>query len=373
MLPDRSLCWLERVSEFEIVPFRVCDRPEGMGRKAKQCNTVHGSTAYQCPVASWGVPCPVPMLTYVSSWGMPCPLQMPPYQQQVALPTTEAKDDKVEELKNTKEKLYQAREKVVYLQERLTLALLKNDDLEGQLVCCKICLKDARLQQEKIARELANMQRDDNPKRIYQVRTTFANGGMGDKIERLANDEAVSLKNLAEASVAQHRKMSKLLTTLKNRYDLKFAEQQASEATHAGEIAALESALATTQAELSQSREETTLFRQHAQKLEEHIASHQKSRAEAESQVATFEKKIATLTKKQARSKEISAKLYEEKKKLQEKRSFGECSVCFEEGNLMTFVPCGHAAVCLSCGAEIAKCPICTTHVDARAPLYFCV
>ena len=167
--------------------------------------------------------------------------------------------------------------------------------------------------------------------------------------------------------------MSRLLTTLKNRYDMKFAEQQASEATHAGEIAALESALATTQAELSQSREETTLFRQHAQKLEEHIVSHQKSRAEAESKVTTFEKKIATLTKKQARSKEVSAKLYEEKKQLQEQRSVGECSVCFEEGNLMAFVPCGHAAVCLSCGADIATCPICMAHVDARAPLYFCV
>ena len=105
----------------------------------------------------------------------------PPYQQQVALPTTEAKDDKAEELKKTKEKLYQAREKVVDLQERLTLALLNNDDLEDQLECYKICLKDARLRQEKTARELANMQRDDNPKRIYQVRTTFANGDMGNK------------------------------------------------------------------------------------------------------------------------------------------------------------------------------------------------
>ena len=75
-------------------------------------------------------------------------MQMTPYQQQVALPTTEAKDDKAEELKKTKDKLYQAREKVVDLQERLTLALLNNDDLEGQLVCCKLCLKDARLQQE---------------------------------------------------------------------------------------------------------------------------------------------------------------------------------------------------------------------------------
>ena len=147
-----------------------------MGRKAK---SIHGSndrgsgdapcnacTVYQCPVAPWGMPCPVQMVTYVTSWSVPCAVQMPPHQQQLALPTTEAKDDKVEELKNTKEKLYQAREKVVDLQERLTLALLNNDDLEGQLVCCKICLKDARLRQEKTARQLANMQRDDNPKRI---------------------------------------------------------------------------------------------------------------------------------------------------------------------------------------------------------------
>ena len=164
--------------------------------------------------------------------------------------------------------------------------------------------------------------------------------------------------------------MSKLLTTLKNRFDRQVAEQEASEAV---ETATLQSALASTRAELAQSREETALLRQHAQKLEEHIAAQQKSRAEAESKVTTFEKKIATLTKKQARSKEISAKLYEEKKQLQEKRNFGECSVCFEDGHLMTFVPCGHAAVCVKCGAEIATCPICTAPVKARAPLYFCV
>ena len=139
------------MSEFEIVQFRVCviAQKATMGRKAK---SVHGSndrgsadapcnacTVYRCPVAPWSVPCPVPILTYVSSsWSMPCPPQMPPYQQQVALPTTEAKDDKAEELKKTKEKLYQAREKVVDLQERLTLALLNNDDLEDQLECYKI-------------------------------------------------------------------------------------------------------------------------------------------------------------------------------------------------------------------------------------------
>ena len=355
-----------------------------MGRKAKSVNGSNdrgngdapcdACTVFRCPVAPWSVPCPVPILTYVSSsWSMPCPPQMPPYQQQVALPTTEAKDDKAEELKKTKEKLYQAREKVVDLQERLTLALLNNDDLEDQLECYKICLKDARLRQQKTARELANLRRDATPKRIGQVRTLIQSAYMGNKIERLAKDEAVGLQVLAHACVAQHRKMTKLLTTLKNRLDRKVVEQEASEAKHSVEIAALESALANIEAELTHSREETALFRQHAQKLEEHIAAQQKSRAEAESKVTTFEKKIATLTKKQARSKEISAKLYEEKKQLQEKRSFGECSVCFEDGHLMAFVPCGHAAVCVKCGAEIATCPICTAPVKARAPLYFCV
>ena len=321
------------------------------------------------------------MVTYVSSWSMPCPMQMTPYQQQVALPTTEARDNKVEELNTTKEKLYLAREKAVDLQERLTLALRSNDDLDDQLECFKLGYDDARMREERTVRELVALQKDASCKRTGQVKAVFARANMGAKIERLSADKTASIIVLADAVVAQHRKMSRLLTALKKRYDalqksydLKVLEQQASEAKLAEDIAELKSAVVTTQSELSRRREETALCREHVQKLEEHIALHQKSHAEAENKVTTSEKKIATLVRKQARSKGISAKLYEENKQLQEGRSFGRCSVCFEEGlQLLAFIPCGHAAVCLSCGAKVSKCPICMAHVKARAPLYFCM
>ena len=345
-----------------------------MGRRSKSSNQC---TILQCPRTgppySAVVPPYVAPMMFVTTWAVPYPVaQMSANQQQVTQLINDDQDDKVE-LLAAKASLYDSREEAADLKERLHLTLRSKDDLEDQLECYKICFDDARLRQEKTARELANLRRDANQKRIGQVRTTFANGYMGNKIERLAKDAAVGLQVLAHACVAQHRKMTKLLTTLKNRFDRKVVEQEASEAKHYVEIAALQSALANIEAELTHSREETALFRHHAQKLEEHIAAQQKSRAEAESKVITFEKKIATLTKKQARSKEISAKLYEEKKQLQEERSFGECSVCFDDGHMMTFVPCGHAAVCVKCGAEIATCPICTAPVKARAPLYFCV
>ena len=156
---------------------------------------------------------------------------------------------------------------------------------------------------------------------------------MGSKIERLAKDEAVSLTVLARACVAQHQKMSKLLTSLKSRLDEKTAEQYDLKTKHEEEVAQLRSLLTSTKAELLDCREEASLFRQHAQKLAEllgaqrnshaaHMEVIEKRCAEAEEKAVAYGEKIASLTKKQLRSKEISAKLYEEKKKARGEEGF---------------------------------------------------
>ena len=345
------------------------------GSGGAQCST--SSTGYQCPVAPWGMPCPVQMVTYVTSWSVPCAVQMPPHQQQLALPTADANYDKVEELSSMKEKLYHARANAVDLKERLTLALRSNDDLDDQLECFKLGYDDARMREERTVRELVALQKDASCKRTGQVRELFAKANMGAKIEKLSRDKTASIIVLADAIVAQHRKMNRLLGSLKSRND-----EQATK--HAKELEEVKTVLASVEAELSQSREETSVFRQHAQKLEEHISVHQKSRAdhmeslerrcaEADEKMAVYEKKIATLAKKQLRSKDVAAKLYHEKKKLEENRSSGECCVCFEEGPLMIFTPCGHAACCLPCGAACELCPMCKGQVESRSPLYVCV
>ena len=297
-----------------------------------------------------------------------------PLVQMMTTPCVPVEDDAKSELTRTKAQLYHARAKAVDAKERLDVALQSNAKLEHALERCKLWLV-ASQNEVRVLRK---------PGPNAKVRKIFASANMGNKIEKLAQENAVCPTVLAYACVAQHRKMCKLLASLKSRLDDNMSEHEASKIKHAEEVARLRGLLASTNSELSNSRDEADLFRQHAQRLAEHIGAQQSSRAarmetmekrcaEAEEQHRTLEQKIATLTKKQLRSKEISVKLYDENRRLVEKRNVGECCVCFEEGKLMSFIPCGHVSCCLSCGAASEFCPICQALIERRAPLFFCV
>ena len=347
-----------------------------MGRRSKSSNQC---TILQCPRTGppYSATAPsyvVPMMSFVTTWVVPYPVaQMSANQQQVTQLPRDDQDDKAE-LLAAKASLYDAREEAVDLKKRLHLTLRSKDDLEDQLEWYKLNFDDARMRYEDAVRELVTLQKDGGScKRIGQFKHIFANANMGAKIEKLSTGNAASIIVLADAIVAQHRKMNRLLASLKSRND-----EQATK--HAKELEEVKTALANIEAELTHSRRETSLFKQHAQKLE--ISVHQKSRenlsmerrcTEADEKMVAYEKKIAILVKKQLRSKEVAAKLYREKKKLEENRSSGECCVCLEERPLMVFIPCGHAACCLSCGAACEICPICKGSISARSPIYFCV
>ena len=356
-----------------------------MGRKAKSgyhpggCDTLMAS-AQSIPIisfvpASWTVPTvPVPFSWTVQMMSSSHAGAPPPLEQRSLSSMVE--DNTAAELVKTKAALFDARGRAVEAKERLDFTKKENVKLQQQLEQYGFWLEDTR---EEV-RVLRQAQKDGRTNHSAHVRSTFATANMGQKVEKLASDNSVSLTVLAQAVAAQHRKMRKLLARLQNSLDEKMSEQQALKVEHAREVDELKAALARAKTELAEKRNETSLFRQHASNLEQHIAAHQNSHAEMEKRCAEAEKKLSTygdkvaiLTKKHLRSKGISAKLYEENKKLVEKRDFGECCICLEEGKLNVFVPCGHVACCLGCGVEIAACPICMAPVQARAPLFFCV
>ena len=50
----------------------------------------------------------------------------------------------------------------------------------------------------------------------------------------------------------------------------------------------------------------------------------------------------------------------------EEARDRLECTVCMTAERSVLFVPCGHAAACASCAAELAECPICRAAIVAK-------
>lgn len=46
------------------------------------------------------------------------------------------------------------------------------------------------------------------------------------------------------------------------------------------------------------------------------------------------------------------------------------CCVCLEGAREVVCCPCGHAALCASCGAGISACPICRAHIVSLQILY---
>ena len=50
----------------------------------------------------------------------------------------------------------------------------------------------------------------------------------------------------------------------------------------------------------------------------------------------------------------------------EEARDRLECTVCMAAERSVLFVPCGHAAACAGCAAELAECPICRAAIVTK-------
>ena len=64
------------------------------------------------------------------------------------------------------------------------------------------------------------------------------------------------------------------------------------------------------------------------------------------------------------------AKVKQEKdaaeQKSEEARDQIECTVCMAAERSVLFVPCGHAAACAGCAAELEECPICRAAIVTK-------
>lgn len=68
-------------------------------------------------------------------------------------------------------------------------------------------------------------------------------------------------------------------------------------------------------------------------------------------------------------------KLEEENRRLQQSveppNERLECKICFASSLQVAFLPCGHVATCVQCGARFDRCPLCKEVVLDRARLFF--
>ena len=158
----------------------------------------------------------------------------------MTIPCVPVEDDAKSELTRTKAQLYHARAKAVDAKERLDVALQSNAKLEHALERCKLWL----VASQNEVRVLRKSQKAAGPGPNAKVRKIFASANMGNKIEKLAQENAVCPTVLAHACVAQHRKMCKLLAALKIRLDDTLSAHEASKIKHAEEVARLRGLLA---------------------------------------------------------------------------------------------------------------------------------
>ena len=209
---------------------------------------------------------------------------------------------------------------------------------------------------------------------VQQAKAILAN--VGGKCESLHGKDG-SLHDMANASVAQHRRMTKLLEAMQRRHD---GARQAFEVAK-GHLKRREGGAIEEKKDAQRECEEQG---RRARQLTAEVAEQKRSMAstkeeliQTHGQLQAAIAKNTQMERRWQRAKSNAPTFFDEKKKALSERqdaiaSLPMCAICMaRDVQLVVNLPCGHACSCKICSDTTRPCAICRGDVMRAVPVYF--
>ena len=322
------------------------------------------------PLFSYTTPC---FMIPVLMSNVPMPITGPPVPQQ---PETCTKcvmremDEVAEQLQMDKDRfhLQRAEDALAVAMAKIKKAQVANNFLQDELTA----LGDEYTSLDQDFKKLGRLCKETE--HIGQSKAILAQ--VGGKCERLRSTSG-SLHDMANAAVARHRKMARLLQTTQQRHS---GARQAFEAAK-GHLKHREGEAINEKKDAQRECEEQgRLARELAGEATEcrrSMATMLQELCETKAQLQTAIAKNTQLQSKWQRAKSNATTFFDEKKKALNERedaiaSLPMCAICMaRDVQLVVNLPCGHACSCKICSDTTRPCAICRGDVMRAVPVYF--
>lgn len=322
---------------------------------------------------------PAPPYAYAFPWGMMIPVPL----QNVTMPISGPQERETcaqcalremeEELETSQRGIEKFRaecteDALAISMERIKELRQANDVLQNELAA----LGDEYTSLGQEFKKLGRLCMDTE--HVRQVKTVLAQ--VGGKCERLHGRDG-SLHDMANAAVAQHRRMTKLLEAVQQRHA---AARQTFDIAK-GHLKRRERAAIDEQ---KAAQRECAAQERRARQLTAEVAEHKRSTAitakemsETKDQLQAAIAKNIQLERKYLRAKAHATTFFDEKKEALNERedaiaSVPMCAICMaRDVQLVVNLPCGHACACKICSDTTRPCAICRGDVTQAVPIYF--